>query len=142
MADQDKAPQGTVSWVDMQAPDLEKARQFYGELLGWSFVGGNDPNTQFYTTAQVRGRNVAGIAKISTEAPSPAAWTVYLATEDADDTARKIEAAGGRVLMPPMDVMEHGRMAVFTDPTSAVFGIWQAKQHRGAQVIDEPGAMT
>ena len=127
----------------LQTPDLDKARRFYGELLGWSFIGGEDPNTQFYTTAQIRGRNVAGIAKLqSDQSPFPPAWTVYLATENADDTTRMAKDAGGTVLMPPMDVMEHGRMAVFTDPTGAVFGIWQAYQHRGAQVIDEPGAMT
>jgi len=142
MADQDKAALGTVSWVDLQTPDLDKARRFYGELLGWSFIGGDDPNTHFYTTAQIRGRNVAGIAKLASETPMPPAWTVYLATDNADDAARRTKDAGGKVLMPPMDVMEHGRMAIFTDPTGAAFGVWQAKQHRGAQVVDEPGAMT
>jgi uncharacterized protein len=142
MGDQEEAAQGTVAWVDMQAPDLDKARRFYGELLGWSFVGGDDPDTQFYATAQIRGRNVAGIAKLSREWPFPPAWTVYLASDDADETARRVEEAGGTVSMPPMDVMDHGRMAIFTDPTGAVFGAWQPKQHRGAQVIDEPGAMT
>ena len=142
MADQERALPGTVSWVDMQAPDLDKARRFYGELLGWSFIGGDDADTQFYTTAQIRGRNVAGIAKLSSQSPFPAGWIVYLATDNADETARKVSDAGGTVLMHPMDVMEHGRMAVFADPTGAAFGIWQAKQHRGAQVVDEPGAMT
>jgi len=142
MADQERAARGTVAWVDLQAPDLDKARRFYGELLGWSFVGGDDPNSQYYTTAQIRGRNVAGIAKLAGQTPLPPAWTVYLATDNADDTARLVKDAGGKTLMPPMDVMEHGRMAVFTDPTGAVFGIWQSKQHRGAQVVDEPGAMT
>lgn len=142
MADQDQAVLGTVAWVDMQTPDLDKARRFYGELLGWSFIGGDDPKTQFYTTAQIRGRNVAGIAKVTGQGAVPPAWTVYLATSNADDSARKVKDAGGKVLMPPMDVMEHGRMAIFADPTGAAFGVWQAKQHRGAQVVDEPGAMT
>ncbi len=142
MAEQDKAALGTVAWVDLQTPDLEKARKFYGELLGWSFTGGDDPNAGFYTTALIRGRKVAGIAKLSGQSQFPAAWMVYFATDNADDCARRSKDAGGTVLMPPMDVMEHGRMAVLADPTGAVFGLWQPKQHRGAEVIDEPGAMT
>jgi predicted enzyme related to lactoylglutathione lyase len=141
MADQDQAALGTIAWVDMQTPDLDKAKRFYGELLGWSFVGGDDPKTQFYTTAQIRGRRVAGISKLPSQSKTRPAWTVYLATENAEDTARRIKDAGGTVLMPPMDVMELGRMAILADPTGANFGIWQAKEHRGAQVIEEPGAM-
>ena len=142
MANQDKAALGTVAWVDLQTPDLGQARRFYGELLGWSFVGGDDPNTGFYTTAQIRGRNVAGMGKPPSKSTAPSAWTVYLATDNADDAARRSRDAGGTLLMPPMDVMDHGRMAILSDPTGAVFGLWQAKQHGGAQVIDEPGAMT
>ncbi|HMI83473.1 MAG TPA: VOC family protein [Polyangiaceae bacterium] len=141
MAEQNKAAVGTVAWVDLQTPDLDQARRFYGELLGWSFVGGDDPNSGFYTTAQIRGRKVAGLAKLQGASPMPV-WTVYLATDNADDLARRARDAGGTVLMPPMDVMEQGRMGILADPTGAAFGIWQAKQHRGAEIVDEPGAMT
>jgi predicted enzyme related to lactoylglutathione lyase len=41
-------------------------------------------------------------------------------------------------MMPPMDVMEFGRMAMAADPTGAVFGLWQAGTHSGAQVVNEP----
>jgi uncharacterized protein len=142
MADQEKAALGTVSWVDLQTPDLDKARRFYGELLGWSFIGGDDANMGYYTTAQIRGRKVAGLAKLSAQSQFPSAWTIYFATDNADDLVRRAKDAGGTVLMPPMDVAEHGRMAILADPTGAAFGIWQAKQHRGAEVVNEPGAMT
>jgi predicted enzyme related to lactoylglutathione lyase len=125
----------------MQTPDLDRAKRFYGELLGWSFTGGDDSTIQFYTTAQIRGRRVAGISRLPSQTRDRPAWTVYLATEDADDTTRRIKDAGGTVLMPPMNVMEHGRTAHVTDPAGANFGIWQSKERRGAQVIDEPGAM-
>jgi uncharacterized protein len=141
MANIHQALPGTVAWVDLQTPDLGKAREFYGELLGWSFAGGDDPNTGFYTMAQIDGRNAAGLGKLSEQAPLPPMWSVYFATDDVDDTARKVSEAGGKVVMPPMDVMEEGRMAFFVDPTGAHFGAWQGKRHRGAQVVDEPGAM-
>jgi hypothetical protein len=141
MAKRDKADPSTVSWVDLQTPDLDKARKFYGELLGWSFVGGDDPNAGFYTMAQLGGRNVAGLAKLRPGSPFPPMWSVYLAVENADEIARKITEAGGKVVVPPMDVMEEGRMAYFADPTGAHFGVWQGRRHQGAQVIEEPGAM-
>lgn len=141
MAKREKAAPSTVSWVDLQTPDPAKARKFYGELLGWTFVGGDDPNTGYYTMAQLGGRNVAGLAKLREGSPFPPMWSLYLAVEDADAIARKITEAGGKVVVPPMDVMEEGRMAYFADPTGAHFGVWQGRRHQGAQVVEEPGAM-
>jgi predicted enzyme related to lactoylglutathione lyase len=138
MARRDRAEPGTVAWVDLQTPDLDGARKFYGALLGWSFPD----TTGFYNLAQVAGRNVAGLAKLGPESRFPPMWSVYLASDDVDETTRQIVAAGGAVVVAPMDVMDQGRMAYFTDPTGAYFGVWQGKQHRGAQLIDEPGAMT
>jgi predicted enzyme related to lactoylglutathione lyase len=142
MAKQDKAEPSTVAWVDLQTPDLDKARKFYGELLGWSFVGGEDPNTGFYTMAQLGGRNVAGMARLQAGSPFPPMWSVYLAVDDADAITRKVTEAGGKVVVPPMDVMEEGRMAYFADPTGAHFGVWQSRKHKGAQIIEEPGTLT
>jgi predicted enzyme related to lactoylglutathione lyase len=81
------------------------------------------------------------MAKLQPGSPFPPAWNVYVATDDADATARAVTGAGGQVVVPPMDVMDHGRMAYFADPTGAVFGVWQGVQHQGAQVVGEPGAM-
>ena len=57
--------------------------------------------------------------------PGPPVWTTYVSVADADETAAKVTAAGGTVLMPPMDVMTAGRMAVFQDPGGAFLSIWQ-----------------
>jgi len=136
-----KVAASTVSWVELQTPDPGKARKFYGELFGWTFVGGDDPNTGFYTMAQLGGRNVAGLAKLREGSPFPPMWSVYLAVDDADAIARKVTEAGGKIVVPPMDVMEEGRMAYFADPSGGHFGVWQGRKHPGAQVTEEPGAM-
>jgi predicted enzyme related to lactoylglutathione lyase len=65
----------------------------------------------------------------------------YIWVQSADETAAKVLAAGGRVLTDPFDVMEAGRMAVFTDPEGAAFCVWQAKQHKGARIVNEPGSL-
>ena len=56
-------------------------------------------------------------------------WNTYIWVDDADETADKVRAAGGTVLIEPFDVMDAGRMAVFADPEGAVFCVWQAKEH-------------
>ena len=140
MPNLDKAISNTVVWADLATPDVDKARAFYGELLGWSYTGGDDPQTGFYTTGNRNGRRVAALWKKPPEMPV-SAWTIYIGTDSVDDSASKVKAAGGQVLQAPMDVMEYGRMAVFADPTGAVFGVWQSKSHTGAQIINEPGAM-
>jgi uncharacterized protein len=70
----------------------------------------------------------------------PAHWTTYIASDDVDDTAARIRDAGGMLLADPFDVFDSGRMTVAQDPTGAVFGVWQAGTHHGAQLANEPGS--
>ena len=74
-------------------------------------------------------------------APPMAMWNTYIWVNNADETATKAREAGGRVVMEPFDVMQAGRMAVLTDPEGAVFFVWQAKDHKGAKVVNEHGSL-
>jgi uncharacterized protein len=58
-------------------------------------------------------------------ADAPTAWSIYIGTDDANDLAKKVQAAGGKVIAAPFDVGDQGRMAVFQDPTGAVISAWQ-----------------
>jgi len=134
---------GVPSWVDLGTTDAEASRKFYGELMGWAFeVGG--PEMGYYANAKVRGLSVAGVYELSPEMREqgiPPNWLTYISVSDADKVAEQISGAGGQVMMPPMDVMEFGRMAVAQDPTGAVFGLWQAGTHKGAELVNEPGGV-
>ena len=70
-----------------------------------------------------------------------AMWNTYIWVDSADETAAKVVEAGGKALMEPFDVMDAGRMAVFADPEGAAFCVWQAKQHKGARVVNEHGSL-
>jgi predicted enzyme related to lactoylglutathione lyase len=70
-----------------------------------------------------------------------ALWNTYIWVENADETAAKAREAGGAVVSEPFDVMDAGRMAVLTDPEGAAFCVWQAKEHRGAKVVNEHGSL-
>jgi predicted enzyme related to lactoylglutathione lyase len=70
------------------------------------------------------GRDVAGIGP-KQSADAPTAWSVYIGTDDAEGLAGRVEAAGGKVIAPPFDVGDAGRMAVFQDPSGAFIAAWQ-----------------
>lgn len=140
MTNIDKHQPGTPSWFDLMTPDIEKARAFYKSVFGWDYdVSG--PEAGNYSTAKVSGRKAAGMGSMPPGAPFPSAWTVYFNVDNADTTTDAIKQNGGKVLMGPMDVFEHGRLVVATDPTGAAFGLWQPKDHKGAEVRDVHGTM-
>lgn len=131
---------GELTWIDLATPDLEGAKRFYQQLFGWEYV---DTGAEFghYHMALAQGRNAAGIAAIQPGQETPPAWTVYFASADIDIDVARVRALGGLVLFEPMTIGDSGRMAVCTDPTGAVFGLWQADQHIGAGVENEHGGM-
>ncbi|MEH6375172.1 VOC family protein [Streptomyces sp. KLMMK] len=137
---------GTPCWVDLMVPDQQAALDFYRDLFGWQGEVG-PPETGGYAVCSMDGKPVAGIMAAmnpdgSTPDPMPpSVWTTYLATADVDATQSRIATNGGEVMMPAMDVMTLGRMSVATDPTGAVFGLWQARDFPGAAVVNEPGAV-
>lgn len=132
-------PAGTPCWVDLATPDLAKAAEFYSAVLGWSL---EDKGEEFahYHIAEVDGRPAGGIGPVMAEG-QPSVWTVYLATDDADSTAKLITENGGALLFEPMEVPGQGRMCVATDPTGGAFGIWQAAGMNGIGVYNEPGGL-
>jgi uncharacterized protein len=134
-------PAGTPCWVDVSVDDVPQAVAFYSGLFGWDIeVGGADVGG--YSICRKDGRIVAGIGPKMGPPGTPSAWMTYIATEDADATADKITAAGGQLAMPPMDVMDQGRMAIAFDPTGAAFGLWQGRATTGIGLANETGSLS
>ena len=127
---------GVPSWVDLGTPDVTRAAEFYGALFGWECPEGSE-ETGGYRVCEVGGRPVAGLGPAMN--PGPPVWTTYVDVDDADAIAASVVEHGGQVVVAPMDVMTFGRMAVFTDPVGAFFSVWQAREHPGAMLVNEPG---
>jgi predicted enzyme related to lactoylglutathione lyase len=133
---------GVPCWIDTSQPDPEAAAAFYSGLFGWEFRDAMPPEAEAkYFIGRLRGGDVAAVGSIPEGAPPIAMWNTYISVESADETASKVLDAGGKTLMEPFDVMDAGRMAVFADPEGAVFCVWQAKQSKGAQIINEAGSL-
>ncbi|MFI5764628.1 MULTISPECIES: VOC family protein [unclassified Streptomyces] len=137
---------GTPCWIDLMVPDQQAAIDFYADLFGWQGEIG-PPETGGYSVCTLKGKPVAGIMKAMNPDGSvpdpmpPTVWTTYLATDAIDATLKSVTDAGGTAVMPPMDVMDLGRMAVIADPTGAVVGLWQAGTFDGAGIVNEHGAL-
>jgi predicted enzyme related to lactoylglutathione lyase len=133
---------GTPSWVDLGSPDINASAEFYGALFGWDVPESENPEeTGGYRRAMLRDKSTAGMMPLMQEGQPPA-WMTYVSVDDADATAAAVREAGGNVLAEPMDVLDLGRMAVFSDPSGAVFGIWQPGSFAGAEVVNEPNSFS
>jgi predicted enzyme related to lactoylglutathione lyase len=156
MPERDGYITGVPCWVDASEPDPDAARDFYGGLFGWEFEDVMPPGSEgkyfiargqarsssiFDTSGEVRSGDVAAVGSIPKGAPPRAMWNTYFWVDSADEAASKVRDAGGVVVMEPFDVMDVCRTAVFTDPEGAAFRAWEAKGHKGARLVNDPGAV-
>lgn len=142
MSERDGYIPGVPCWVDTAQPDPEAALPFYGGLFGWEFEDGMPEGSgAHYFMGRLRGGDVAAIGSIPEGAPPVAMWNTYIWVDSADETAAKARAAGGGVVSEPFDVMQSGRMAVLTDPEGAAFCVWEPREHKGATIVNEHGAL-
>jgi predicted enzyme related to lactoylglutathione lyase len=131
---------GTPLWIDLGSPDLAGSARFYSELFGWQ---AEDMGEQMghYTMFRQDGKSVAAVAPLMSP-QQPTAWSTYISTTNAEETAKKVTDAGGQVVSPPMQIMEEGTMAVCIDPTGAAFGLWQPNRMTGADLVNVPVSLS
>ena len=131
---------GTPNWADLGSPDPAASVAFYTSLFGWTEESAG-PDSGGYGFFQLEGKTVAAYGPLVEEGAS-GAWTLYLATADADETAKSIEKAGGTVRAAPFDVFTAGRMGLFTDPAGGKFALWQPGETKGLELVVAPGSLT
>lgn len=142
MLERDGYLPGVPCWIDTSQPDPEGAVAFYAGLFGWEFHDVMPRGSAGkYFIGRLRGGDVAAVAPQAEGGPDRAVWNTYVWVESADETAAKVLNAGGRVQAEPFDVITAGRMAVLTDPEGATFCAWQAREHKGARIVNEPGSL-
>ena len=146
---------GVPCWVDASEPDPDAAVRFYSGLFGWEledvmptgsernyFIARHEAASSsiFDLSGALRSGDVAAVRSIPEAAPRMAMWNTYFWVDSADEAASKVRDAGGGVMAEPFDFLDACRMGVFTDPEGAAFGVWEAKKHKGARLVNDPGA--
>ncbi|WP_354643337.1 VOC family protein [Kitasatospora camelliae] len=131
---------GAPCWVELGTKDPDAGKAFYHELFGWRAETDPRPEAVGYTTLFLGDDPVASLTPLF-QPDQPTAWTVSFAAADVDATADAIRAAGGTLVVAPMDAFDLGRFAVAADPAGAIFAVWQARTFQGAAVVNEAGSL-
>jgi hypothetical protein len=137
-------PAGTFSWADCTTTDPAAAKKFYNAVLGWDAVDVPAGDSMTYTMFKLNGNDVAGMGELQDEQKEqgvPPHWMSYITVDDVDAMAEKVKALGGKVILPPYQVMENGRMIIIQDTVGAQVALWQPGTHAGAGIINTYGAM-
>jgi predicted enzyme related to lactoylglutathione lyase len=135
-----KHPTGAFSWAELATSDAAGAKSFYTKLFGWTYEDSTQGPDMVYTRLQKGGKDVGGLYAMRPDQKGmPPNWSAYFTVKSADESAKRASEAGGKILMGPFDVMEHGRMAVIHDPQGAFFSLWEPRKHIGVEISGEPG---
>ncbi|WP_181391939.1 VOC family protein [Deinococcus irradiatisoli] len=133
---------GHPSWTDLATPSPDQSRAFYAALFGWEYSVAPEEYGNYATALRGGpGQSAAGIAPLPGDSDMPSAWTTYFASDDVYADAERVTGLGGQVVMAPLAVGDLGHMGLFTDPSGAAFGLWQAGRHTGAEVMGEVGSL-
>ncbi|MCB1512262.1 MAG: VOC family protein [Hyphomicrobiaceae bacterium] len=116
---------GYFHWNELLTTDVEKAKAFFEATLGWTYDEMDMPGGKSYFLALVNDEPVAGLMSMPAEIPAgtPPHWLSYVEVDDLDGSVQKVERNGGRVLRPPFEIQDVGRIAVIADPSGAVLGL-------------------
>jgi hypothetical protein len=114
---------GHFHWNELVTRDVEKAKKFYGEVIGWTFEGMPMPDGTYWV-AKMGDQPVGGLFPIA--GPQwdgvPEHWMAYIAVDDVDARVKKAQAAGAKVMRPAFDIQGVGRIAILTEPGGAGIG--------------------
>ncbi len=137
-------PAGSFCWIELATSDQNAAKRFYSSLFGWAATDNPMGPGEFYTMFKLEGRDAAAAYTMRPDQRAqgiPPHWMLYISVADADDAAQRASQGGAKVLAPPFDVFDLGRMAVIQDPVGAVFCIWQSKKSTGIGIAGVPGTL-
>jgi hypothetical protein len=117
-------PHGHFHWNELLTKDVERAKTFYQQTVGWSFEAMKMQDGATYWVANMNGKPVGGV--FPTDRPGfegvPECWMSYLAVDDVDARVKKAQAAGAKLMRPIFDVPNVGRIAILTEPGGAGVG--------------------
>jgi predicted enzyme related to lactoylglutathione lyase len=131
---------GMFCWCQLHTSDLERAKKFYSSLFNWS-PENTEVDGETFSLVKKGGKIVGALFGPMGEQKQEPAWLSFIATDNVDKTLEKVKQAGGKILMPAMDVKDNGRTAICQDPTGGTFGLWQARKQIGSEVVNETNSM-
>src|SRR2546423_5004455 len=112
---------GKPAWADLSTTDAKAGREFYSKLFGWQ-PKDLGPEAGGYVIFELGGKQVTALGPVQNPG-QPAAWSVYIGTDDAAATTKKVRDAGGAGALGPLEVMGQGPVAVYQAPPAALISV-------------------
>ena len=114
---------GAFSWCELMTTDLEAAKKFYGELLGWK-IEDHETENMAYSVIKNGGKAMGGMMELPSEAGgAPPHWGPYITVKDVDAVAEKALQMGATAIVSPRDIPGIGRFFMFRDPQGAMIAV-------------------
>lgn len=115
---------GTFYWNELMTRDIEGAKKFYANTMGWSFDAMPMGGGMTYWVAKNNDEPIAGMLDVSAPefGPVPESWLAYIAVDDVDALTAKAVKAGAKIMKPAFDVPGVGRIVILTEPGGAAIG--------------------
>lgn len=134
MAEQELPKPGSIVHVEFHVRDPKKVEKFYGSLFGWKFQPVPGMDYSLFQAPSGPGGGVGGL--------EPGNWQAgvitYIGVDSVDEYSRKIERAGGKIIMPKAEVPGQGWFAVFEDPSGTRMALWQQNPQAQQGMPPEP----
>ena len=121
---------GHFLWVELMSRDWDKAKEFYSKLMGWNVQEMPMPEGYVYNILMAGNGSAGGAMPMPPEVPAevPSHWTGYIHVPDIDKALEAVQANGGQVTMPTMEVANVGRFAHIMDPAGAAVALMTPAQ--------------
>lgn len=116
---------GRFGWNELNVPDVEAAKKFYGEVFGWESETEKMASGMEYTVFKQGNHMVAGLVSPPGAENVPPYWACYVNSADIAGDVAKAKAAGATIFVEEMHVPNAGTFAVIQDPQGAVFSLWK-----------------
>lgn len=135
------AASGRFVWYDLMTPDVQGAKAFYTDLIGWKMTPWRS-DYEMWTAGDTQVGGLMALPEDARKAGAPPHWLGYAAVEDVDASAKKVQQLGGRVFHPPTDIPQVGRFAVVADPQGAAFALFKSTDEQQLPPREGPGCFS
>lgn len=112
-----------VTHFEIPCNDPQKTVEFFRDVFGWSFQQFGDDQYWLATTGADGTPGINGAIMARRDPRQPVVNTIQV--ESLDEHMQKVEAAGGKIVVPKSSVPGMGWLCYFTDPDGNIHGLWQ-----------------
>lgn len=136
-----KYPYNTFCWIDLNSMDIFESINFYTSLFNWDVSTVAKDKSGNYALFLKNNLKVCGVGEINDKIKSGmfnTTWNSYINVKDLNKTCELVTEAKGTIIVPPTKLGKDGKLAIITDSVGAKLYIWQAGNHSGCQVVNEP----